>query len=135
MIDITILKNAERVLRIFLVALLIMSGLYKFMIGFEHFVTWYEPKFSRNAFGIPVLLTNAYLYAHPVIELILAAGLIFNRTRTIALYAYFTFITVLMFGHFSIEEFHEVNGLFDYMFAGLLIYILPQHQSLIKNDK
>jgi len=25
--------------------------------------------------------------------------------------------------------------LFDYMFAGLLIYILPQHQSLIKNDK
>ncbi|MEX0298401.1 MAG: MauE/DoxX family redox-associated membrane protein [Kordiimonas sp.] len=130
MLDTNRLKDAERIIRIFLIMLLSMSGVYKFMIGFDHFVNWYEPKFTPNAYQLPMWSIKMYLYTHPVIELVLATGLIFSRTRNITLYAYFSMIIVLMLGHFAIDEFHEVNGLFDYMFGGLLIFILPHHPTL-----
>ena len=128
------LKNAERIMRLFLISLLVMTAMYKFAIGGDHFVNWYMPKFAQNPYGLGMVLIDSFLRLIPLIEIVLAIGLIFERTRNTALYGYFAFLIALMFGHFALSEFHEVNGLFDYMFGGLLIYILPRHPHLLWRD-
>lgn len=80
-------------------------------------------------------IIDPFMRAIAYIELLLAIGLLINSIRNITLYCYFAFLTVLMFGHFSLSEFHEVNGLFDYIFVGLLLFVLPQHSKLLSVDK
>lgn len=124
------LKNVERILRLFLISLLVMTAVYKFLVGGDQFVNFYASKFANNPYGLGMTLIDPFMRCIATIEIVLALGLLFERTRNIALYSYFGFLTILMFGHFALSEFHEVNGLFDYMFAGLLIYVLPRHPHL-----
>jgi hypothetical protein len=129
------LKNAERILRLFLVSLLVMTAFYKLAIGSDHFIEWYKARFLLNPYGLSMELINPFMHSIAYIELLLAIGLLFERSRNVALIGYFSFLSLLMFGHFCLSEFHEVNGLFDYVFAGLIIYVLPRHQTLLARDK
>ena len=135
MINVEKLKDAERVLRVFLVCLLAMTAMYKLSIGGDHFVEWYKPKFTNNPYGLSMSLIDLFMRSIAYVEILLAIGLLINKTREITLYCYFAFLTVLMFGHFALSEFHEVNGLFDYMLAGLLLLVLPKHPKLFSVNK
>lgn len=129
------LKNAERLLRLFLISLLIMTAFYKLIVGGDNLIQYYTPKFAANPYGLSMETFSIFLVAIGPIELLIALALTFSQTRNLGLHSYFLLLTILMFGHFCLSEFHEVNGLFDYFFAGLLIYILPQHRSLWHRSK
>ncbi len=124
-------KDTERVLRLFLASLLAMTAILKLLITGEQIFIFYQPQFANNPYGLSMDLIAIVLLLIPYIELLLAIGLVIEKTRNIALYCYFILLLVLMLGHFAISEFHEVNGLFDYLFAGLLIYVLPRHPHLL----
>lgn len=125
------IKDIERVLRLFLVSLLTMTAMYKLSIGGDHFVNWYQPKFTDNPYGLSMDIIAPFMHVIAYIELLLAIGLVVEKTRNVTLYCYFLFLIILMFGHFALSEFHEVNGLFDYLFAGVLLYVLPRHPHLL----
>jgi len=134
-IDKNKLKNAERILRVFLASLLAMTAIYKIIIGGQSLVEFYEPQFAGNPYGLSSDIIGPFLYFVGPLELVIAVSLLINQLRDYALYIYFGLLIVLMFGHFALSEFHEVNGLFDYMLGGLLIYVLPKHPNLfyVKN--
>ena len=134
-IDIHSLKNAERILRIFLASLLAMTAIYKMIVGGAGLVAFYEPQFANNPYGLPMSMIGPILYLIGPLEMAIAIALFITPLRNYALYTYFGLLIVLMFGHFALSEFHEVNGLFDYMLGGLLIYVLPKHPSLFYSRK
>ncbi len=129
------LKDIERVLRLFLISLLTMTAIYKFSVGGDYFVSFYQSKFDDNPYGLGMGIISLFMRAIPYIEIALSITLLIEKTRNIGLYSYFIFLVILMFGHFALSEFHEVNGLFDYLFAGLLIYVLPRHPHLLWRNK
>lgn len=129
------LKDIERILRIFLMSLLAMTAAYKFIMGGDHIVQWYAPKFANNPYGLTLDIISPFIHSIAFIETAIILMLLSNKTRMIALYSYVVLLIALMFGHFALSEFHEVNGLFDYLLAGLLLYILPTHPHLLWREK
>lgn len=128
------LKNIERIARIFLILLLLIGATYK-LLGLENFVTYYGELFSKSyVFKISPGLIKVLLYTMPFIELIIGICLLFSKTRTIGLYGYLFFIMTMMLGEYFMDNFHNVNGTLDYMFMGMLCFLLPAHKTLFKND-
>lgn len=127
-------KNIERIARLFLITLLLVGAAYK-LLDLENFVNYYTGLFSKSfVFKLPLSLVSLLLVVMPFIELIIGLSLLFHKTRVIGLYGYLFFILTMMLGEYFMDNFHNVNGTLDYMFMGILCYLLPSHTYLFKND-
>ena len=134
MIERTILKDAERVVRIVMVTILITAGTSKF---FSHggFQEYYSKLFQGDLrIKIPPFLINAYLQIIPFIEIGLGSALPSNRHKVLAVYGWFAFMLSLLVGHYILQEWSSVNEMLDYFFLGLLCLVLPNHQSWFRRD-
>jgi len=134
MIERTTLKDAERVVRIVMVTILITAGTSKL---FSHggFLEYYSKLFQGDLrIKIPPFLINAYLQIIPFIEIGLGSALLSNRHKVLAVYGWFAFMLSLLVGHYILQEWSSVNEMLDYFFLGLLCLVLPNHQSWFRRD-
>jgi len=131
MIDTHLLKDAERVARLLMAAILITAGTSK-LASDGSFFAYYSSQFqSELRISLPAALVNGYLSAIPFIEIGLGLALLVGRTRTAAIYAWFAFMLSLLIGHYVLEEWSAVNQMLDYFFLGILCLVLPSHDSLL----
>lgn len=134
MIERTTLKDAERIVRIVMVTILITAGISKF---FSHggFLAYYSNLFQGNLrIQIPPYFINFYLQIIPFIEIGLGCALLSNRHKLLAVYGWFAFMLSLLIGHYILQEWSSVNEMLDYFFLGLLCLVLPNHQSWFRRD-
>jgi uncharacterized membrane protein YphA (DoxX/SURF4 family) len=128
------LKDAERVVRLTMVLVLVTAGTSKF---FSHggFFDYYSLLFQGDLrIQLPPATVNLFLSAVPYIEILLGLSLISNRFRTGAIYAWFAFMLSLLFGHYILQEWSAVNQMLDYIFLGVLCFVLPNHSSWFRRD-
>lgn len=133
-ISTTTLKDAERIVRIVMVVILLTAGTSKF---FSHggFVEYYSGLFQGDLrLQMPAILVNAYLQIIPFIEIGLGIALLSNRHKRLAVYGWFALMMSLLVGHYILQEFSSVNDMLDYFFLGLLCLVLPNHQSWFRRD-
>ncbi len=134
MIEKTTLKDAERIVRIVMVTILITAGTSKF---FSHggFLAYYSKLFQGDLrIKMPPSLINFYLQIIPFIEIGLGCALLSNRHKLLAVYGWFAFMLSLLVGHYILQEWSSVNEMLDYFFLGLLCFVLPNHQSWFRRD-
>ena len=134
MIERTVLKDAERVLRIVMVVILLTAGTSKF---FSHggFLDYYGKLFQGDLrIRLPEGLVNAYLQIIPFIEIGLGLALFSNRHKRAAVYGWFAFMLSLLVGHYVLQEWSTVNQMIDYFFLGVACMVLPHHQSWLRRD-
>jgi len=125
------LKEAERVVRLVMIAILFTAGTSKFFSqgGFQEY---YLAQFQGDLrISLPPVLVGAYLQAIPFIEILLGFALIITRTRLIAIYGWFLFMLSLLIGHYVLQEWSAVNQMLDYFFLGIACLLLPYHSSLL----
>lgn len=131
----TLLKDAERVVRVTMIVILLTAGTSKF---FSHggFFEYYSTLFQGDLrISLPQFLVNAYLRIIPFIEIGLGFALISNRYKHHIVYGWFGFMLSLLVGHYILQAWASVNQLLDYMFIGLLCSLLPSHQSRLRRDR
>lgn len=134
MIDKTTLKDAERVVRIVMIVILLTASTSKF---FSHggFFEYYSKLFQGDLrIQLPPILVDAYLKLIPFIEIGVALALLSNRYKRLAVYGWFAFMLSLLVGHYVLQEWSAVNQMLDYFFLGLLCFVLPNHQSWFTRD-
>lgn len=134
MVDSTTLKDAERVVRIVMIVILLTAGTSKF---FSHggFFDYYSKLFQGDLrIRMPAPLVNAYLQIIPFIEIGLGCALMSNRHKRLAVYGWFAFMLSLLIGHYILQEWSPVNQMLDYFFLGLLCMVLPNHRSWLRRD-
>lgn len=86
MIERTTLKDAERIVRLVMVTILLTAGTSKF---FSHggFLEYYSKLFQGDLrIQLPAFLVNAYLQLIPFIEIGLGCALLSNRHKVLAVY-------------------------------------------------
>jgi len=133
-IEKTVLKDAERVLRIVMIVILLTAGTSKF---FSHggFLDYYGKLFQGDLrIRLPAGLVNAYLQVIPFIEIGLGLALFSNRHKRGAVYGWFAFMLSLLVGHYVLQEWSTVNQMIDYFFLGVACMVLPNHQSWLRRD-
>ncbi len=129
------LKDAERIVRITMIVILLTAGTSKFFSQ-GGFFAYYSQLFQGNLrINLPAILVNAYLTMTPFIEITLGLLLFVNRFRILAIYAWFAFTVSLLFGHYILQEWSAVNQMLDYIFLGLLCLILPSHRSWFSREQ
>lgn len=131
------LKNVERLARIFLILLCLIGGFYKVLSPYgikAGFVDYYLGEFAKSTYAINPDLIRPMLYGLSFAEILVGVLLIFGKTRVIGLYGYYGFIMLMFFGEYFMDNFHNVNGIPDYLFIGFLCQVLPYHKSLFKSD-
>lgn len=134
MIEKVTLKDAERVVRIVMVSILLTAGTSKFFSQ-GGFFEYYSELFQGDLrIQLPDFLVNAYLQTIPFIEIGLGCALLKNQYKTLAVYGWFAFMLSLLVGHYILQEWSSVNQMLDYFFLGLLCMILPRHQSWFRRD-
>jgi uncharacterized membrane protein YphA (DoxX/SURF4 family) len=134
MIEKTTLKDAERVVRIVMIVILLTAGTSK-LASHGGFLEYYAKLFQGDLrIRLPVALVNAYLQVIPFIELGLGLALLSNRHIRLALYGWFAFMLSLLVGHYVLQEWSFVNQLLDYFFLGVLCMVLPHHKSWFRRD-
>ena len=134
MIEKTTLKDAERVVRVVMVVILLTAGTSKF---FSHggFFDYYSKLFQGDLrIRLPPFFVDSYLRLTPFVEVGLGCALLSNRHKVPAVYAWFVFMLSLLVGHYILQEWSSVNELLDYFFLGLLCLVLPNHQSWFRRD-
>ncbi len=134
MINDTILKDAERVVRITMVVILLTAGTSKF---FSHggFHAYYLGLFQGDLrIKLPPDLVSAYLQLIPYIEVTLGLALLSNTYKCYTVYGWFAFMLSLMVGHYVLQEWSAVNDMLGYIFLGLLGLVLPHHRSWLRRD-
>ena len=128
------LKDVERVVRLTMVLILLTAGSSKF---FSHggFFDYYSQLFQGDLrIQLPPALVNLFLGAVPYVEVSLGLSLLVNRYRTSVIYAWFAFMLSLLFGHYILQEWSAVNQMLDYIFLGVLCFVLPHHHSWLRRD-
>lgn len=134
MIEKSTLKDAEQVVRVVMLTILLTAGTSKL---FSHggFLAYYSNLFQEDLrIHIPAFLINSYLQIIPFIEIGLGFALFSNRHKRIAVYGWFAFMLSLLIGHYILQEWSSVNQMLDYFFLGLLCFVLPNHQSWFQRD-
>lgn len=127
------LKDAERIVRITMIIILLTAGVSKFYSE-GAFFNYYSQLFQGDLrIDLPPLLVNLYLKIIPFIEIFLGLALLINKYKNYTVYAWFVFMLSLMFGHYILQEWSAVNQMLDYIFLGLLCLILPNHSSWLNN--
>ncbi len=123
------LKDAERIVRISMIVILLTAGTSKFFSQ-GGFLAYYSQLFQGELrINLPETLVNAYLTMTPFIEIALGLLLFVNRYRILAIYAWFAFMLSLLIGHYILQEWSEMRQMLDFIFLGLLCLILPNHRS------
>jgi hypothetical protein len=134
MFEKTNLKDAERIIRIVMIAILLTAGTSKL---FSHggFLDYYSALFQGDLrIRMPAWLINSYLAVIPFIEIGLGCALFSNLYKRRAIYGWFAFMLSLLIGHYILQEWSSVNQMLDYFFLGLLCFLLPSHQSWFRRD-
>ena len=128
------LKDAERIVRFTMILILLTAGTSKFFSQggfFEYYSQLFQGELRIN---LAPFLVNLYLKATPFIEVLLGLALLSNKIKIYAVYAWFAFMLSLLFGHYILQEWSSVNQILDYIFLGLLCFILPNHASWFSRD-
>jgi uncharacterized membrane protein YphA (DoxX/SURF4 family) len=128
------LKDVERVVRLTMILILVTAGASKF---FSHggFFDYYSQLFQGDLrIQLPPVLVSIFLSAVPYVEVLLGLGLLLNRFRSRVIYAWFVFMWSLLFGHYILQEWSAVNQMLDYVFLGVLCFVLPHHSSWFRRD-
>ena len=134
MIDKSRLRDAERIVRVTMIVILLSAGISKLFSG-GGFSDYYSILFQGDLrIRLPALLVDGYLAMIPFIEIGLGLALISNRWRLQAIYGWFAFMLSLLVGHYVLEEWSAVNQMLDYVFLGLLGLVLPAHGSWFRRD-
>lgn len=134
MIEKNTLKDAERIVRVLMVAILLIAGVSKFFSQ-GGFFEYYSKLFQGDLrIQLPAFFVNAYLQVIPFIEIGLGCALLSNRHKKLAVYGWFGFMLSLLVGHYILQEWSPVNQMLDYFFLGLLCFVLPNHQSWLRRD-
>ncbi len=123
------LKDAERIVRITMILILLTAGTSKFFSQggfFEYYSQLFQGDLRIN---LAPLLVDFYLKATPFIEISLGLALFSNKYKIYAVYGWFAFMLSLVFGHYILQEWSSVNQMLAYIFLGLLCFILPNHSS------
>ena len=135
MIDRVLLKDAERIVRLVMIVILLTAGTSKFFSA-GGFYGYYSELFQGDLrIQMPAWLVNLYLACIPFIEVGLGLGLVVTRWKPYTVYAWFAFMISLLVGHYILQEWSAVNQMLDYIFLGLLCLVLPSHQGWIKRDR
>ena len=128
------LKDAERLVRITMIVILLTAGTSKFFSA-GGFFNYYSQLFQGELrINLPALLVNSFLSLVPYLEIFLGLALISNKYKDYVVYLWFAFMLSLMFGHYILQEWSAVNQMLAYIFLGLLCLILPTHSSWLKRD-
>lgn len=131
----TDLKDAERVVRIVMIVILLTAGTSKFC-SHGGFFDYYSKLFQGDLrIRLPAPLVNAYLRLIPFIEIVLGCALISNRFKRLVVYGWFAYFLSLLVGHYILQEWSPVNEMLGYFFLGLLCFLFPNHQQWIRRDK
>jgi uncharacterized membrane protein YphA (DoxX/SURF4 family) len=134
MIEKSILKDAERIVRVVMVTILLTAGTSKFFSD-GSFFEYYSMLFQGDLrIRLPEFLIDAYLQLIPYVEIGLGLALFSNRYKRLAMYAWFAFMLSLLVGHYILQEWSSVNQMLDYFFLGLLCFVLPNHRSWFRRD-
>ena len=134
MINIVALKDAERVVRVTMIVILLTAATSKF---FSHggFYDYYSALFQGDLrIKLPPMIINTYLRFIPFIEISLGLALISNQYKHYTVYGWFAFMLSLLIGHYILQEWASVNEMLDYIFLGLLCLVLPNHRSWLGRD-
>ena len=129
------LKDAERVVRITMILILLTAGSSKFFSGGAFFDYYYELFQGELRINLPSSMVDLFLSAVPFIELTLGLALLSNKYKNYTAYAWLGFMLSLMFGHYILQEWSAVNQMLDYIFLGLLCLVLPTHSSWLARDR
>src|SRR5262249_45292641 len=120
MIEQSTLKDAERVVRIVMIAILLTAGISK-LFSHGEFFAYYSKAFQGDLrIRMPEFLVNSYLRITPFIEIALGCLLMSHRYKKLAVYGWFAFMLSLLEGHYVMQEWSTVNEMLDYFFLGLL---------------
>ena len=134
MIRRVILRDAERIVRITMIVILLAAGTSKFFSS-GGFFEYYSNLFQGNLrIRIPRILADSYLAAIPFIEIGLGLALLSNKYKGIVVYGWFAFMLSLLVGHYILQEWSAVNQMLSYVFLGLLCLVLPSHSSWLRRD-
>lgn len=129
-----LLKDAERIVRLTMITVLITAGTSKFFSQ-GRFFDYYSALFQGDLrINLPPLVVDAYLSAIPFIEVGLALALLSGARKEYAVYGWFGFMLSLLVGHYVLQEWASVNQILDYIFLGLLCLLLPAHASWFRRD-
>ena len=134
MISESMLKDAERIVRVTMILILLTAGTSKFFSQ-GAFFGYYSQLFQGDLrINLPPLLMNFYLTIIPFIEISLGLALLSNKYKNYIVYGWFAFMLSLLFGHYILQEWSMVNQMLDYIFLGLLCLVLPNHSSWFNRD-
>lgn len=128
------LKDAERMLRLTMIVILLVAGTSKFFSQ-GGFFEYYSALFQGDLrIRLPAWLADSFLRLIPFLEISLGTALVFERSRQLAIYGWFAFMLSLLFGHYVLQEWSAVNQMLDYFFLGVLCLVLPKHSSWWRRD-
>ena len=134
MLNPVLLKDAERIVRLVMIVILLTAGTSKFFSG-GGFYGYYSELFQGDLrIQAPAGLVNLYLVCIPFIEVGLGLALVVTRFKPYTVYAWFAFMISLLVGHYILQEWSTVNQMLNYIFLGLLCLVLPSHRGWIKRD-
>ena len=123
------LKDAERIVRLTMILILLTAGTSK-LFSEGGFYSYYSQLFQGDLrINLPAVLVNLHLTLTPFIEIGLGVILMFHRFRLLGVYVWFAFMLSLLFGHYILQEWSAVNQMLDYVFLGLLCLVLPSHDN------
>ena len=134
MISKTTLKDAERMVRLVMISILLTAGISK-LFSDGGFQAYYSGLFQGDLrIVLPAWLVNVYLSVIPFLEIGLGLFLLSNKFKRAAVLAWFVFMWSLLVGHYILQEWSAVSDMLDYFFLGLLAFILPNHASWLHRD-
>jgi hypothetical protein len=129
-----ILRDAERIVRITMIVILLTAGTSKFSSS-GGFLEYYSILFQGDLrIRLPGILVDSYLAAIPFIEVGLGLALFSNKYKGIVVYGWFAFVLSLLVGHYVLQEWSAVNQMINYVLLGLLCLVLPSHSSWFRRD-
>ncbi len=124
-----LLRDAERVVRVTMIVILLTAGTSKFYSQ-GGFFDYYSALFQGNLrITLPRMFVDSYLAAIPFVEIGLGLALLSTRYKRLVVYGWFAFMLSLLFGHYILQQWSSVNQILDYIFLGLLCMLLPAHDS------
>ena len=126
---ISLLEDAERVVRITMIVILLTAGTSK-LFSQGSFFDFNSQLFQGDLrINLPAPIVNAYLSMIPFIEIGLGLLLFSNKHKNVAVYGWSAFMLSLLVGHYILQDWSTVNQMINYIFLGVLCLVLPNHSS------
>ena len=126
MLDIKKQVDVERMARWLMALILLTAGISKFFSkgGFRGY---YSGQFANPdlRINLPAFSFDFYLTLIPFIEVILGAALFVTALKKYTVWAWYAFMASLLFGHYVLQEWSEVNQMLPFFFLGMICHLLP----------